>query len=219
MQPHVEQRKFHLPQGLHAGLEVFRREHLVEQGARHRLSCVHMAGEKAQHVPFPAEVFHQLAGEFDRVPLHAGNSRHRDVVHPGEQVVQAVAEFMEQGLHVVVAEQRGLAPDRRGEVAGECSDRGLQPAVRMQPARTHMIHPRAGTLAVAGVKVEIELAGQGAIGMCDAIQLDIGVPGADVAFDASYGHAEQGFDHTEQAGDHRGQCEVLAYLLFRQGVA
>jgi hypothetical protein len=37
-------------------------------------------------------------------------------------VVQAVTEFVEQGLHLAMREQGGLAADRRREVAGHVGD-------------------------------------------------------------------------------------------------
>jgi hypothetical protein len=71
----------------------------------------------AQHFPFPAKVFHELAGQFDSVPLHAADARDIALVHLGEHVVQTVAELMEQHCHVVVREQGGLAGQAFGEVA------------------------------------------------------------------------------------------------------
>jgi len=44
--------------------------------------------------PFPAEIFHELAGQFHRVPFHAVDAGHGEVFHLGEQVVQAVAKFV-----------------------------------------------------------------------------------------------------------------------------
>ena len=82
-----------------------------------------------QHVPFPAEILHELAGQLDRVPFDAVDARDAEVLDAGEQVVQAVAEFVEQRDHFVVREQRRLAADRRGEIAVQVGDRRLD-AVR-----------------------------------------------------------------------------------------
>ena len=62
VQAHVKQRELDLAQGLQPALEVFGGQHLVEQGARQGLAGVHMRGHVAQHAPFPAKVFHELAG-------------------------------------------------------------------------------------------------------------------------------------------------------------
>jgi hypothetical protein len=85
----------------------------------------HVGGHVLHHVPFPAEVFHELGGQFHRVPFHAVDARHAQVLDLGEQVVQAVAEFVEQGDDVVVGEQGRFAADGAGEVAVEVGDRGL----------------------------------------------------------------------------------------------
>ena len=103
---------------LQAALEVLRREHLVEQRARQRLAGVDVARHVAQHVPLPAEVLHELARQLDRVPLDAVDARDAEVVDARQQVVQAVAELVEQRDHFVVREERGLAADRR---ARSCS--------------------------------------------------------------------------------------------------
>ena len=125
MQVHVEQRELDLAHGLHAALEVLGRQHLVEQRARQNLAGVHMLGHVVHHVPFPAEVLHELAGQLHRVPFHAVDAGHAEVFDPGQQVVQAVAEFVEQGDHFVVGEQRRLAADRGGEIAVEVGHRHL----------------------------------------------------------------------------------------------
>jgi len=83
VQQHVEQRELDLAQRLHAALEVFGSQHLVEQGARQWLAGIHMGGHVPQHIPFPAEVLHELAGQLDRVPLHAADAATRRVRRPG----------------------------------------------------------------------------------------------------------------------------------------
>ncbi len=87
---------------------------LSNKRARQRGAGVDVRGHLAQHVPFPAEVLHELTGQFDRVPLDAVDARYAELVDLREQMVQAVAELVEQGDHVVVGEERRLAADRRG---------------------------------------------------------------------------------------------------------
>jgi hypothetical protein len=98
-------------------------------------------------------------------------------------VVQAVAGFVEEGDHVVVAEGGGLAAHRAGEVAHQVGDRGLD-AARDAPAGDRGVHPGAALLGVAGVEVEVELADEFAIAL-DAEEAHVGVPhGAAVGLDA-----------------------------------
>ncbi len=79
------------------------------------------------------------------------------VVHPGEHVVQAVAELVKQRLDLVVRQQRGLAADRRGEVARQVGDRRLLAVAAAHPSHA-VVHPRAPSLLRARVQVEVETA-------------------------------------------------------------
>ena len=115
----------------------------------------------ATHVPFPAEVLHELARQLDRVPFDALNARHAGDVDFGQQLVQPVAELVEQRHHLVVGERRGLArgalADRRREIAREIGDRMLH-AGTDAAAVDGVVHPRAALLARPRIEVEIELA-------------------------------------------------------------
>jgi hypothetical protein len=72
-----------------------------------------VGGHVLEHFPFPAEVFHELRWQFDRIPFDAGDARHAQLIDLRQHVVQAMAEFVEQGDHFIVGEQRrlGLAID------------------------------------------------------------------------------------------------------------
>ena len=72
-----------------------------------------------QHLPLPAEILHELARQLDRIPLDAVDAGDAEFVDARQQVVQAVAELVEQRQHLVVREQRRLAADRAGEIAGQ----------------------------------------------------------------------------------------------------
>jgi hypothetical protein len=170
-----------------------------------------------EHVPLPAEVFHELARQLDRVPLDAADARHVALVHLREHVVQAVAELVEEGGHVVVREQRRLAVHAAGEVAHQLRDGRLQHAVvGAQPAGAHVVHPGAAALGGAGGGVEVELADLLAAAL-DAVELHARMPrGRAVAADR---HLEQRLDDLEQAGHDLGRGEVLLHLLLAEGVA
>jgi hypothetical protein len=118
VQQQVEQAELDLAQGEHSALEILRRDHLVVERARQRRAGVGMGRHAGEHVPFPAEVFHELAGQFDRVPFDAVDARHRQFVDLGQQMVQAMAAFVEQGNDIVVAEG-GRAATR--PAPGNCS--------------------------------------------------------------------------------------------------
>ena len=67
---------------------------------------VDVRGHVREHVPFPAEILHELAGQLDRVPFHAVEAGHAGNVDAREQQMQAVAELVEQRRDLVVREQR-----------------------------------------------------------------------------------------------------------------
>ena len=126
VQAHVKKRELDLAQGLQPALEVFGGQHLVEQGARQGLAGVYMRGHVAQHAPFPAKVFHELAGQLHRVPLDAADTGDVALVDLREHMVQPVAAFMEEGDHVVMRQQWRLAAHAFGKVAHQMGHRGLQ---------------------------------------------------------------------------------------------
>ena len=70
---------------------------------------VDVARHVPQHVPLPAEVLHELARQLDRVPFDAVDAGHAEILDARQQVVQAVAELVEQRQHLVVREERRLA--------------------------------------------------------------------------------------------------------------
>ena len=126
VQQHVKQRKLNLPQRLHAALEVLGSQHFVEQRARQWLARVDMRRHMLEHIPLPAKVLHELAGQLDRVPFHPADARHVTLVDLAQEVVQAMAKFVEQRRHVVVRQQGRFAANPVGKVAHQVRDGGLQ---------------------------------------------------------------------------------------------
>ena len=163
------------------------------------------------------EVLHELARQLDGVPLDALQAGDAGQVDARQQLVQAMAELVEQRDDVVVREQRRLAADRRGEVAREVRDRMLHALVDA-PAVDRVVHPRAALLAFARIEVEIELAddrararrGCGRSAPSDATSARVG--GLDL-------HAVDRLDHAEQPGEHALLGEVLLHLLLGERVA
>ena len=114
-----------------------------------------MGGHLCQDVVFPDEVFHKLAGQFYCVPFHAVDAAYAEFVYLGEQVVQAVAGFVEEGDDFVVRQAGFFAVCGRGEVADEIGDGALQcafqAASKMAAAAFVVVHPCAAAFAFAGV--------------------------------------------------------------------
>ena len=122
---HIEQRKLHLPYQEHAALEVFGRQHFGEQAFRQRFARFLMRRHAAQHIEFPHEIFHELAGQLHRVPFHAVDAAHAQFVHAREQVVQAVSHFVEQRDDFVVRQARFFTGHGRREIAHQIGRRRL----------------------------------------------------------------------------------------------
>ena len=45
-----------------------------------------------QHLPFPTEIFHELARQFDRIPLDAIDAGYPEIFHLRQQVMQPMAK-------------------------------------------------------------------------------------------------------------------------------
>ena len=100
-----------------------------------------------------------LRGVLHEVPRNVGPGEPR-VVNVGEQPVQGVAELVEAGDHLVVAEQRRFPGGWLGDVQ-VVHHHGL-PA--QQPGLLHQrIHPGSAVLGVPGVVVAQEQAQSGAV--------------------------------------------------------
>ena len=150
MQLKVEQRELQLPRAEQPGLETARVQQALEQLCRERFAGIHMARQQRQRFGPPAPLFHDLARQFHRIPSHAVDARQTRVVDAREQVVQGMAEFVEQRRHIVVCQQRGLAGARRGEVANHIRHRQRGMALQ-RCAADAFAHPSATALARACV--------------------------------------------------------------------
>ena len=215
MQAHVKQRVLALPEQRQRRLKVARRQHTLEQLAWQGLARVDLSRQALQHRPLPAEVFHELAGQFNGIAFDPGDARHRQVFDLRQQVMQAVAELVEQRDHVVVRQQRGPPAHRRRKVADQVRQRFLQRALRAPPATAAAVHPGAGLLAFAGVQVQVE-ARHGLVSAPDAEEANAVVP--DRRCFCANRHVEQRFDQLEKALQHARFGEVLTHLFAAEGV-
>ena len=128
--------------------------------------------------------------------------------HAGEQVMQAMAEFVEQGGDFIVGQQGRLAAVGRSEVAHQVGDGALQHAINGTAAVTGAIHPGTATLVGAGVQVEEETSDVLAV-LLDLEQAHIRVPGVE-AFKLGDLDAVQALHNGKQAAQHFVDREVGA---------
>ena len=111
-----------------------------------------VAREQVERLALPAPVLHDLRGQLDEIPGHAGAGQAAHF-HAAQQVVQQVAEFVEDGLHFAMRQQRGLAADGRRQVAAD------QAQVRLASGRIagdQRVHPGAAALVFARKPVGVE---------------------------------------------------------------
>ena len=105
-----------------------------------------------------APVLHELAGQFHRVPFDVVDAGGLGTLHGGEHVLEAMAEFVEEGFHFLEGHQAGGFPHRWALVADQVGHRQHGGAVWLALANQAFIHPGAAPLA-AGTAVRVEVEG------------------------------------------------------------
>ena len=189
---------------------------LVDQFGRHgraRLIVLQIAVQDraAQHpvLVHLRRIFHEVAR---RIAI-------RRIGHHRRQIVQGVAELVEQRLGVVQRDQHGLARLRLGEVVVVRRQDDLG-AVQLRE-RPIGGHPGARTLARTGVVVGVVQTDQAAVAalVIDLIGLDVGLEGRHRSLGQLLElEAVQALGHGEGAGADRVQLEVGLQLVLIQVV-
>ena len=128
-------------------VELARGEQSLQQGVRHGFLRHVMAGEAAQDRRFFEPMFIELRGKLDEVTgdVRARYSRIGDV---RQESMQGMAEFMEQGMRVVIAQQTGFAGGGLGKIH-HIDDDGQNFAVELFLLAKGR-HPSAAVLRRAG---------------------------------------------------------------------
>ena len=187
VQLHVDECAGEILHGAEAFVERFRARYLRCQLCGHGLAGLHVARELVQHLGGGEPVFQQLRGELHVVAGHGGAGERR-IVHVRRKPVQRMAEFVEQRLGIVPAHQQRLAGRALHEVRVVGND-GSDGAVELR-LRTVGIHPGAGVLADARIRVEVPQAHVLAVGA------------------QYFPHAHVGVVHGHAAGRYRLELEA-----------
>jgi hypothetical protein len=108
-----------------------------------------------------AEVLHHLRRDLDGVPFDAVDARHVAVLHLREHVLQAVAELVEDRLHLAERHEAWRLAHGRRLVADDVGHRNALAALLLgaqQTAAVHArVHPSAAVLLLRpGVRVQEE---------------------------------------------------------------
>ena len=135
---------------------VFGGDHLLKQTRGDGLAAFVMLREEIEALAFPAEVFHQLRGQLDEVPVNT-DAIERGNFDVAAELVQQVAELMENGADLVVREQRWAIADGRGHVAADEAE--MEAAIvfaTRRDAHFEVVHPSAAALRIARMPVGVE---------------------------------------------------------------
>ena len=118
MQRQIDDAESQLPHLRVGGAEGLRALHFLEQVFGQALAGLPVAREQVQRLALPAPVLHDLRGQLDEIPgdAGAGQAAHFDAA---QQVMQQMAELMEDGFGFAMRQQRGLAVDGRRQVAAD----------------------------------------------------------------------------------------------------
>ena len=144
-----------------------------------------------------APVFHELAGQLDRVPFNAVDAGCIGIINRCEHVLQTVAEFVEQRLHLAEGHQRRLSTGRRRRVANQMGHGKLQNAMKSTATET-IIHPSAAPLVLGStVRIEVERRDVPAALVRDLEKANVLVPHGRLAVGWRHADTEQTLRETE----------------------
>ena len=157
MKPQIRQGEMHLTQGGQPGIEGAAVATCFELGPRQRFAGLPVPGHAHQGGSVQAPVLHELAGEFHGIPFDVADACRLRLLHGGEHVLQAMAEFMEEGFHLFEAHQAGRVPDRWGLVADQVGHgKHKRPSSCRRRPRHSSIQapPRFAGGAAVGIEIE-----------------------------------------------------------------
>ena len=158
-----------------------------------------VVSKQIQRLAFPAPVLHDLRGQLDEIPRHAGACQAAHF-HAAEQVMQQVSKLVENGLGFAMRQECGLAIDGRSKVAADQAQvwapfRGI---LGGGVAGEQRIHPCAAALVLAWEPVAVKRSEScAARGIPDRVALDCRVPSANPGFflDANTEDAAEDLEH------------------------
>ena len=155
------------------------RRHALEEFGGNRLAGLEVLGKKVQALALPTVVFHELRGQFHKVPSHL-HAVERFHFHLAEEVVEEVAELVENRDHLVVLEEGGLVSDRGRHVAANQSQMRIAvPVSGRRATGAKMVHPSPAALGLARVPVSVERSQMDAVRAVDLVELNLGMPDLD----------------------------------------
>ena len=194
---------------------VLRRHDALDQLGGHRLARLIVDGPQVEELLLGGPVLHNLRRELDEVAVDV-RAGERLVGTLAQHAVQRVAELVEEGLHLVKGQQRGLRLGGLREVHHQRHQRAGLFAV--DHLRTAVLgHPGARVLRGAGEEVEVEHRQEVALLVGHVVGRHVGV----VDLDLLVGRKVEPVELVGQQEDtllHVLELEVGLHHLVAQGI-
>ena len=151
---HVEDAEVQLAEVEEGVVDVLDRDDLLDEVLGDLLARLVVGRQGADLARRPAPVLQHLAGRLHEVP-HRRRPVEPAVLGPPRQVVDAVAELVEECHDFLVLQQGWLLRRRLGEVADQRRGRVSPRPIFLQVARLQVEVRGVTVLALAGVEVQI----------------------------------------------------------------
>ena len=123
MQAQIREGEMHLAQGCESGVERAAEQQFLVLLLRQWFAGLPVPGHAHQGGAIQAPVLHELARQFDGIPLDVVDASGLRLLHGGEHVLESMAEFVEEGLDLFETHQAWGLAHRWGLVADQVGHR------------------------------------------------------------------------------------------------
>ena len=157
MQAQISESEMHLAQSCQTGIKGAAGAQFCELLLRKRFASTPVTCHPHQRGAIEAPVLHELARQFHCVPFHVVDSCSLWILNGREHVLKAMAELMEQSLHLIEAHQTWCLCLRWSLVTNQIGHRKNRLALEAFAACQAFVHPCPPSLAgwsAIGIEVE-----------------------------------------------------------------
>src|SRR5688572_7179296 len=148
-----------------------------------------MAREKIQALALPGPVFHDLRRQLHEIPSDVHAIERLDF-NFAEEVVEEMAELVENGFDLAVRQERRTAVRRWRHVPANEPQMRSSGSIRPRTARDEIVHPCAATLRFARMPVGVKRSEVPAFAIEQIVELHLGMPHLDVLAHVALNNAQ-----------------------------
>ena len=152
VQRQIDEAESQLPHLRVGGAKCFGALHLLKQIVGNLCTRFPMPCEQVQRFALPTPVLHDLRRQLDEIPSDAC-ARQAPHFHAAQQMMQEMAELVENRLDFAMGQQRRFAIHGRGQIAADQSEVG---AAGGGIAGDERVHPRPASLVFTREPVGVE---------------------------------------------------------------